>query len=62
MTTCADRREIIENQLGDTVDIMQETEQRDTFPTVLLSASYPIHERHVAMDGSIGHNAEGRLP
>ena len=53
MTTCADQREIIENQLGDTVDIIQEPERRDTFPAVLLSASYLIHERRIALDGSV---------
>ena len=53
MTTCVDQQEIIENQLGDTVDIIQEPEQRDTFPAVLLSASYLIHERRAALDGSV---------
>lgn len=53
MTTCADQREIIESQLGDAVDIIQEPERRDTFPAVLLSASYLIHERRAALDGSV---------
>ena len=53
MTTCADQREIIENQLGDTVDIIQEPERRDTFPAVLLSASYLIYERRTPLDESV---------
>lgn len=53
MTTCVDQQEIIENQLGDTVDIIQEPERRDTFPAVLLSASYLIYERRAALDGSV---------
>ncbi len=53
VTTCADQREIIENQLGHAVDIIQEPERRDTFPAVLLSASYLIHERRVALDESM---------
>lgn len=53
ITTCADQREIIENQLADTVDIIQEPERRDTFPAVLLSASYLIHERRASLDGCV---------
>lgn len=53
MTTCADQREIIENQLGNMVDIIQEPERRDTFPAVLLSASYLIYERRATLDGSV---------
>lgn len=50
LATNSKQLDIIINQLGDTVSVVTEPEQRDTFPAIALAASYFSLEKHLPDD------------
>lgn len=53
IATGENQKDVIENQLGNKVDLVLEPSRRDTFPAIMLSTAYLVYEKQVNQEETV---------